>query len=198
MRCIDTQQERRDAGLLGRQRKTTADGEIVPAAVPSRLNHHRPEPCTAQTVSRRLEQGARIRRDGKNQPCRIKPDFGETRRMKTSPLLVSFLTQPQQRQTCGRSAHRQHKRETGGARPIFPRIRDKFMQPSLRQTSAQLDVDGFGANGEQPVHARMGMAFQQSDMLLQRSKRDGRLTHNVPDLFYRHLQHAKSQARSFP
>jgi len=180
--CPGPQKQGGHVRLLGGEGKAAAGGEIDQARITPRLDHHRTKASTAQTISRRLEQGSGIARDREDQPPGIKPDLSQPRRMQDAVSFTRFLPQPQDRHAGGRSTQRQHERKAGGTPPIHRLERENLMQPAMSQPPAEPYIDRIVTQREQPIHAAGSMAFQCSDAPLKRSK-GPRLAHNVLHLF---------------
>jgi hypothetical protein len=89
--CPRPHQDDRDAGFLGRQRQAPRGGEVERAVAAPGLQHDGPEPPAA----RRLHPGAQDADDvahaDQDQPRRIDPEGGETRRIKPACLPLGIL-----------------------------------------------------------------------------------------------------------
>ena len=132
-----TQQHRRDAGRLRRQRQSPARCQIEQARLAPGLDQHRPQRRTARGLRAGPQHVLRIARPHQKDARRVETELGQPRRVQTPGLgIENILPDPEDRPHLRRPDRQPHG-ETRRRSEVRRSRRVNLMQRRARDASAQ-------------------------------------------------------------
>jgi hypothetical protein len=162
-----TQQHRRDAGRLRRQRQSPARCQIEQARLAPGLDQHRPQRRTARGLRAGPQHVLRIARPHQKDARRVETELGQPRRVQTPGLgIENILPDPEDlahlrrpdRQPHGKTRRRSEVRRSRRVNLMQRRTRDASAQRLIKRRRAEAHTPDRGRRGAQ---RRFGKAAPQ-------------------------------------